>query len=163
MKRETVERVVGRLRGPMAEFVSESRVRTAVLLSHSGQVLAQHGFSGRFDITNVAALAAAAHASAHALAEIIGAGRWVHLHHAGEENQLFLAPFSGGGQELVLVAIFDRDSTLGLVQLFFDRLVDAVREIPELQDQLPAGEMDSFERDLDAGIERVLSDDDGER
>jgi predicted regulator of Ras-like GTPase activity (Roadblock/LC7/MglB family) len=155
---EDLTRVVEGLKGPMAEFVSESRVRTAVLLSHSGQVLAQHGFSGRLDITNVAALAAAAHASAHALAEIIGAGRWVHLHHAGNEKQLFLAPFQGGGQDLVLVAIFNRDSTLGLVQLFFDRLVDAIREIPELGAEFPGSDVTRFELDLEAGIERVLAD-----
>jgi predicted regulator of Ras-like GTPase activity (Roadblock/LC7/MglB family) len=158
MKREDVQDIVERLRGPMVEFVSESRVRTAILLSHSGQVLAQHGFSGRFDITNVASLAAAAHASAHALAEIIGAGRWVHLHHAGEEHQLFLAPFRAGDQELVLVAIFDRDSTLGLVQLFFDRLVDAVRDMPEIQKHPASLDAASFERDLEAGIDRVLSE-----
>jgi predicted regulator of Ras-like GTPase activity (Roadblock/LC7/MglB family) len=160
MRREDTERVVARLRGPMAEFVAESRVRTALLVSYSGQVLAQHGFARRLDLTNVAALAAAAHASAHALAGIIGAGQWVHLHHAGRENQLFLAPFRSGKQDLVMVAIFDRDSTLGLVQLFFDRLVDAVREIPELG-ALPTGEADEFERDLEAGLERVLTDDEG--
>jgi predicted regulator of Ras-like GTPase activity (Roadblock/LC7/MglB family) len=156
MKQEDVERVVAGLRAPMAEFVAESRVRTAILLSYSGQVLAQHGFARRLDITNVAALAAAAHASAHALAEIIGAGKWVHLHHAGRENQLFLAPFRSGDQDLVLVAIFDRDSTLGLVQLFFDRLVDAVRELPEFG-ALPAGDVAHFERELEAGLDRILS------
>jgi predicted regulator of Ras-like GTPase activity (Roadblock/LC7/MglB family) len=155
MKQEDVERVVAGLRGPMAEFVAESRVRTAILLSYSGQVLAQHGFARRLDITNVASLAAAAHASAHALAEIIGAGKWVHLHHAGRENQLFLAPFRSGDQDLVLVAIFDRDSTLGLVQLFFDRLVDAVRELPEFG-VLPAGDVAQFEQELEAGLDRIL-------
>jgi predicted regulator of Ras-like GTPase activity (Roadblock/LC7/MglB family) len=158
MMLDDVERVVEGLRAPMAGFVAESRVRTAILLSYSGQVLAQHGFARRLDIINVAALAAAAHASAHALAEIIGAGKWVHLYHAGQENQLFLAPFRSGNQDLVLVAIFDRDSTLGLVQLFFDRLVRAVRELPELS-ALPAGEVDQFERDLEAGLDRILSDD----
>jgi predicted regulator of Ras-like GTPase activity (Roadblock/LC7/MglB family) len=157
VKQEDLDRVVAGLRAPMAGFVSESRVRTAILLSHSGQVLAQHGFARRLDITNVAALAAAAHASAHALAEIIGAGEWVHLHHAGHENQLFLAPFRSADQDLVLVAIFDRDSTLGLVQLFFDRLVDSVRELPELK-AMPAGDAARFERDLEAGLDRILSD-----
>lgn len=157
MRREDVDRVVERLRAPMAEFVTEARVRTAILLSHSGQVLAQHGFSRRYDINNVAALAAAAHVSSHALAEIIGAGHWVHLHHVGRENQLFLAPFDCDGEEFVLVTIFDSDSTLGLVQLFFDRLVDSVREIPYLWRASP-GEVAAFERDLEAGLERILAD-----
>lgn len=157
MRREDLDRVVSGLKAPMAEFVSESRVRTAILLNRSGQVLAQHGFAGRLDIASVAALAAATHASAHALAQIIGAGHWVHLHHAGQQNQLFLAPFSGGGQEFILVAIFDQDSTLGLVQLFFDRLVESVNELPELATPLPGGDAVNFERDLEAGLERLLS------
>lgn len=159
MKKEDLQRVADALAEPMRSFVRESRVRTAILVNRSGQVLAHHGFSRGLDVTNVAALAAAAHSSAHALAEITGAGRWMHLHHAGREHQLFLAPFAaGGGEELVMVAIFDQDSTLGLVQLFFDRLKDAILEVPELASGLQASDMAGFEEDLDAGVERLLSD-----
>jgi predicted regulator of Ras-like GTPase activity (Roadblock/LC7/MglB family) len=159
MKRSDLERVASSLHDPMQEFVREARVRTAMLVNQAGQVLAQHGFSRGLDAANVAALAAAAHASAHALAELTGAGHWMHMHHAGREKQLFLAPFAAGDEELVLVTIFDETSTLGLVQLFFDRLVEAVREIPEVQHTLPSDDAAAFESDLEAGIERLLSDD----
>lgn len=159
MKREDVQRVADALAEPMRAFVRESRVRTAILVNRSGQVLAHHGFSRGLDVANVAALAAAAHSSAHALAEITGAGRWMHLHHAGQEHQLFLAPFAAGaGEELVMVAIFDEESTLGLVQLFFDHLKAAVLEVPELAGGLKPSELDGFESDLDAGVERLLTD-----
>ena len=158
MKRHDLERVAAGLATPMRNFVRESRVRTAILVNHSGQVLAHHGFSRGFEVGNVAALAAAAHSSAHALAELTGAGRWMHMHHAGEEKQLFLAPFKTGGEELVLVAIFDQTSTLGLVQLFFDRLVDAVREIPELRDVVPNQDPNAFESDLEDSLERLLNE-----
>ena len=158
MKAEDLQRVADELRRPMETFVRESRVRTAILLNHAGQVLARHGFTRSYDVTNVAALAAAAHASAHALAELTGAGRWMHLHHAGRETQLFLAPIETGDSQLVLVAIFDDESTLGLVQLFFDRLVEAIQEVPELSGPVPTGDADGFERDLEAGIERLLAD-----
>lgn len=158
MRKEDLQRVADALREPMRAFVRESRVRTAILVNRSGQVLAHHGFARGFDVANVAALAAAAHSSAHALAELTGAGQWVHLHHAGEEHQLFLAPFAPGGEELVLVAIFDQDSTLGLVQLFFDRLGEAVREIPDFGEPLPRSDAAAFERDLEEGLERLFSD-----
>ena len=158
MKRQDLERVASGLATPMRTFVRESRVRTAILVNHSGQVLAHHGFSRGFEVGNVAALAAAAHSSAHALAELTGAGRWMHMHHAGDEKQLFLAPFRTGTQELVLVAIFDQTSTLGLVQLFFDRLVEAVREIPELRDAVPSQDPNAFESDLEDSLERVLGE-----
>ncbi len=158
MKREDLDRVAGSLHGPMKTFVREARVRTAILVNQSGQVLAHHGFTRGFEVGNVAALAAATHASAHALAELTGAGRWMHLHHAGRENQLFLAPFTANGNELIMVAIFDQESTLGMVQLFFDRLVQAVHEIPELRTRLPRGEAEGFEKELEAGLERILSE-----
>lgn len=158
MRKEDLNRIAESLRAPMESFVRESRVRTALLVNRSGQVLAHHGFARGFDVTNVAALAAAAHSSAHALAELTGAGQWMHLHHAGQEHQLFLAPLGSGGEQLVLVAIFDKDSTLGLVQLFFDRLIEAVREIPGLG-ALPDSDAAAFESDLEAGIERILSED----
>lgn len=156
MRRQDLQRVAESLAEPMKTFVRDSRVRTAVLVNRSGQVLTHHGVGRSYDIGNVAALAAAAHASAHALAELTGAGRWMHLHHAGKENQLFLAPFATGADELVLVAIFDQDSTLGLVQLFFDRLVEAILEIPELGRPLTPGDVETFEADLEAGLDRLL-------
>ena len=158
MKRDDLERIAGSLEEPMEDFVRESRVRTALLVNHSGQVLAQHGFSRGFDVGDVATLAAAAHSSADALAELTESGRWAHLHHAGREKQIFLAPFSVAGGDLILVAIFDDESTLGLVQLFFDRLVDRIREIPEFRGTLPEGDAEGLEEDLEAGLERLLSD-----
>lgn len=158
MRKEDLKRVAKALEEPMRYFVRESRVRTALLVNRSGQVLAHHGFGRGFDVANVAALAAAAHSSAHALAELTGAGRWMHLHHAGQEHQLFLAPFGTGGEQLVLVAIFDEESTLGLVQLFFDRLAEAVREIPELGEGLTKSDLEAFEKDLEAGLERLFSE-----
>ena len=54
------------------------------------------------------------------------------------------------------MAIFDQESTLGLVQLFFDRLTEAIREIPELGRPLATGDKESFESDLEAGLQRIL-------
>lgn len=163
MKRDDLQRAAEALAEPMKTFVRSSRVRTAVLVNRSGQVLAHHGFGETYDIGSVASLAAAAHSSAHALAELTGAGRWMHLHHAGKDNQLFLAPFVVGSEHLVLVAIFDHDSTLGLVQLFFDRLAEAVRETPGLGQTLRPGDVAAFESDLEAGLDRLLPEQPGQR
>jgi hypothetical protein len=70
----------------------KARVRTALLINGSGQVLAQHGFTRSYEVMNVASLAAAAHAAARALAQLTEAGSWTHLHHAGKQRQLFMAP-----------------------------------------------------------------------
>ena len=159
MRTDDLDRLVGALKPPIAEFVRESGVRTALLINGSGQVMAQHGFTRSYEVMNVASLAASAHASARALAELTNARRWSHLHHAGKERQLFLAPVKTPVAELILVAIFDGDSSLGLVQLFFERLTSNVAALPEFQHALAETTQQNFERDLEAGLHKVLSDD----
>lgn len=158
MKRADVDQLRSQIQEPMRWFVREARVRTAVLVNRAGQVLAQHGFTSSYDVANVAALAAATHSSAHALAKLTGSGRWLHLHHAGHRRQLFLAPFETPSEQLILVTIFDDESTLGLVQLFFDRFSEMVAELPAFQMTLDFSDVESFEADLEAGIDRLLSE-----
>jgi predicted regulator of Ras-like GTPase activity (Roadblock/LC7/MglB family) len=152
VRSEDLARLVGALRPPIAEFVRESRVRIALLINGSGQVMAQHGFTRSYEVMNVASLAAAAHASARALAELTEARMWTHMHHAGKERQLFLAPLKTPVAELILVAIFDHDSSLGLVQLFFEQLTTKVSRLPEFQQRIPETTQQHFERDLEAGL-----------
>lgn len=152
MRSDDLARLVDALKPPIAEFVRESRVRTTVLISGSGQVMAQHGFARSYEVMNVASLAAATHASARALAELTDAKRWTHLHHAGKERQLFLAPLQTPVTELILVAIFDHDSSLGLVQLFFEQLTTKVSRLPAFQQRIAETTQQNFERDLEASL-----------
>jgi predicted regulator of Ras-like GTPase activity (Roadblock/LC7/MglB family) len=155
MIRGELDRVVEALRDPIHNFARESRVRLVLLLDGSGQVLAQQGFTPSYEIASVASLAAAAHTSAQALAGLAGAEGWTHLHHAGRDRQLFLAPFRTPDSELILVAIFDRDSSLGLVQLYFERFAGMVAALPQFAGGVSAGSAETFERDLEAGLRSV--------
>lgn len=164
MRRVDLDRVVEALRPPIDDFVKESRVRIALLINKSGQVLAQHGFTRKYEVVNVAALAAAAHASAAALAQLTGARRWAHLHHGGARRQLFLAPIRTPAEEVILVAIFDEDSSVGLVQLFFDQFEERLGRLSVFRDSAPSSDQASFEHDLEAGLEQVfLSEPEGPR
>jgi predicted regulator of Ras-like GTPase activity (Roadblock/LC7/MglB family) len=159
MIRGDLDRVVAALREPIRGFAREARVRLVLLLDKSGQILAQQGFTPAYEISSVAALAAAAHTSAQALAGMAGAEGWTHLHHAGRDRQLFLAPFRTPTSELILVAIFDRDSSLGLVQLYFDRFAETVSALPQLAASATMGTAETFERDLEAGLRSVAPPD----
>lgn len=158
MRIDDLPRLVAALKSPIADFVRESRVRTALLINGSGQVLAQHGFTRSYEVMNVASLAAAAHASARALAHMTDVNGWTHLHHAGKERQLFLAPVKTPVAELILVAIFDGETSLGIVQLFFDELTRSVAALPEFQHALAQTTQQNFERDLEAGLHKVLTE-----
>lgn len=157
MRIDDLPRLVEALKQPISDFVRESKVRITILINGSGQVLAQHGFTRSYEVMNVASLAAATHASARALAEMTAANRWTHLHHAGKDRQLFLAPIKTPVAELILVAIFDNETSLGIVQLFFDQLTAKLAALPEFQQKLQETTQQNFERDLEAGLYKVLT------
>lgn len=153
MRRTELPRLVQALKEPTRRFVRESRVRIALLVNGSGQVLAQHGFARAYQVMNVASLAAAAHSASRALAELTQSGGWQHLYQAGKEQHLFLAPLRTPGQELIVVAIFDDDSSLGIVQLFYQQLEQEVAALPEFREAGAATTQANFESDLEAGLE----------
>lgn len=144
------------LRDPMREFVAETHVLIALLINGSGQVLAQHGFTRGYELVNVAALAAAANASSRMLAQLSGLVSWRHMHHAGKTRELFLAPVSTPSEEVVLVAVFDAESSLGLVQVFASRLAVRLGALPEFQVRVAPTDVNRFEKDLEAGLSRVF-------
>lgn len=157
MRSSDLPGLVAALKDPVDEFVREARVRTSLIINGSGQVLGQHGFTSSYEVMNVASLAAAAHASARALAELTQTGHWTHLHHAGRRQQLFLAPLDTPVAKLILVAIFDAESSLGLIQFFFSRLAARVAALPALTGARGSADAQSFERDLEAGLDRIFA------
>jgi hypothetical protein len=158
MKRADLPVLVEALKNPMLTFIRESRVRIALLVNGAGQVLAQHGFTRSYEVMNVASLAAATHSSSRALAELTAAPRWDHLYHGGKERQLFLAPLRTPIEELIVVAIFDADSSLGIVQLFFEALEKEIAALPEFRVTYEGTDQANFERDLEAGLEYLSPD-----
>ncbi|MFW6079373.1 MAG: roadblock/LC7 domain-containing protein [Gemmatimonadota bacterium] len=159
MRRTDLDQVANALDGPMRQFVREARVRVALLVNRSGQVMVQHGFTHRYEVIEIASLVAAANAAAGALAEMTGAGRWTHLHHAGRVRELVLAPVSTPSEPLILAAVFEEDSSLGLVQLYIDQLAADVAALPEMRTPTPTSDPVAFERDLEAGLDRLFGPD----
>jgi predicted regulator of Ras-like GTPase activity (Roadblock/LC7/MglB family) len=147
--------IVAALAPPIEEFVREARLRMALLVRGSGQVVGQHGFTRSYEVMNVATLAAGAHASSRALAQLLGTGGWEHMHQAGRDRSLFLAPITTPVEELIVVAIFDTETSIGMVQFFFERLAHRVAGLAVFQEPRAGTDEDNFELDLQAGLTRV--------
>lgn len=107
------------LAAPLSEFVRHSRVRLALVLEPSGRVLAQHGFTRSIDVMAACSLAAAIHASASELGRMLDGVPFAALHHGSQSRELFLAPVDGAREALLLLAVFDHESSLGIVKHFF--------------------------------------------
>ncbi|HEX7240069.1 MAG TPA: roadblock/LC7 domain-containing protein [Longimicrobiaceae bacterium] len=157
MRRGDLDRFVGALAAPVDRFSREAGVRLVLLINESGQVLAQRGFARALDVMGVAALGAGIHASSRALARLLRQDGFHHLHQGGTGgSQVFIGSFRTPAEELILVAVFGEDSSIGLVRVFFDALVQEVAQLPGWRESRPTADPEAFERDLEAGLDHFF-------
>ena len=137
---------------PLKQFVDDARVRLALLLHPSGQVLAQYGFTRAVDVMSACALAAAIHASAGELGKMLEERPFGALHHAGLERQIFLSQAATPRGPFIFLSVFDQASSLGLVQLYFEEF--RARLAKAAPPKEPEGPVlpESFERDLNHNL-----------
>jgi len=105
---------------PLRRFVDDAQVVLALLLHPNGQVMAQHGFTRAIDIMSACALAAAIHVSSTELGIQLEGRPFSGLHHAGKDRQIFLAETRTVRGPYIFLTVFDSESSLGLVRLYFD-------------------------------------------
>ena len=132
---------------PLADFVRQARVGMAVALEPSGRVLAQHGFTRSLDVMSACSLIAAIHASGSELGRQANGAPFGPLHHSGSGRQLFLAPAAVGSRTVLLLAVFDERTSLGVVRHFFGAFSQALTHVTE-RDLETAPMTGDFERDL---------------
>lgn len=137
---------------PLQRFVDDARVQFALLLHPSGQVLGQFGFTRAVDVMAACALGAAIHASAGELGKELDGHPFRELYHAGRDRQVFIAEAPTARGALVLLTAFDAESSLGLVQVYFRELRDALRQAaPPAVESGPALD-GNFESDLNRSL-----------
>ena len=108
---------------PLSAFLDDSAARVAAVITHSGQVVAQHGFARATDLMAVASLASGIMAAASELSRVIGAPLRPELAYEGRDLGIYLAAIELPGRRWFGLVGFDRDSSLGLVQVFFEEMV----------------------------------------
>jgi hypothetical protein len=141
---------------PLKAFVSESRAEIAVLMHPTGQVLGQYGFARSVDVVTACALGAAIHASSAELGRQLDGKPFVGMHYAGPTKQIYIAPVKVTDGLLLLLTVFDEESSLGLVQLFFKDFAAAVgRAAPELKGAETALATD-FEKELNKNLSAMF-------
>jgi hypothetical protein len=143
---------------PLRRYVDDARARMALLLHPSGQVLAQAGFTRAVDVASACALAAAAFATAGELGRQLEGRAFGGLHHAGVEKQFYLAHAHTARGAFICFTVFDSESSLGLVRMYFgDLCTELAAAAPRLES--PRGPMLAvdFESELDANLKALFS------
>lgn len=116
----------GAITRAMQKFLGETNARCALLVDRSGQLVATVGEQPNFDPTAFATLTAADFSANDQLAQLIGETDFNSLFHQGEKESMYLADIA---RRVILVALFDNRTTLGLVRL---KIKDTVAELTKL-------------------------------
>ena len=141
---------------PLQRFLAESSARLVLLTTSSGQVVAQHGFTRALDVMSASALGAAIMASTEELGRLSASGASRAVSHQGPSRGLFLSAFDLPQGRWIGLVVYDRDSSLGLVRLFFDRMVREL--LAAAPSQAPAREVlaADFENELNASLRSLF-------
>jgi hypothetical protein len=137
---------------PLGRFVAQASARLVVVMTPAGQVLAQHGFTKAVDLMSAAALGAAIMASSGALAQQVGEASFAALYHAGVKHGIHLAGTETPRGKLIILTVFGRETSIGLVQVFYEEFVAALRQAaPVDQPKQPILAAD-FENQLNSNL-----------
>ncbi len=136
------------------KLLREANAKCVYLVDKDGQLISSSGETKDIDATSLASLTAGNIAATGGLAKLIGEKEFSILFHEGERDNLHISVV---GQRVILLVIFDKRSSLGLVRLRVKKASEELgRSIQKLLDRMAA----------DADKENLLkeiTDDDIER
>jgi predicted regulator of Ras-like GTPase activity (Roadblock/LC7/MglB family) len=92
----------------------DTAARLVVLVDKNGQQIAVKGDTEDYDTTSLASLTAGNVAATDGLANLLGEREFSILFHEGEKDNIHISVVAG---RIILVVIFDDNSSLGLVRL----------------------------------------------
>ena len=108
------DREYGEFVGILRKLMADAFAKVVFLVDKNGTLLASAGDAAGFDTTSLASLAAGNIAATGGLANLIGEKEFSILFHEGERDNMHISVV---GDRLILVVIFDRRSSVGLVRL----------------------------------------------
>ncbi len=131
---------------------SDAHAKVVFLVDKNGTLLASAGETEDFDTTSLASLAAGNIAATGGLANLIGEKEFSILFHEGEKDNMHISVVAN---RVILVVIFDRRSSVGLVRLRVRRaaveLEAALREIDADGDRKDEGVIEELtEADIES-------------
>ncbi|NJD63305.1 MAG: roadblock/LC7 domain-containing protein [Deltaproteobacteria bacterium] len=133
----------------LKKLLADSYAKIVFLVDKNGSLLASAGETADFDTTSLASLAAGNIAATGGLASLIGEKEFSILFHEGERDNMHISVVAN---RLILVVIFDRRSSVGLVRLRVRRASTQLERILRDVDEKALA-------DEDGGIEELTEED----
>ncbi len=110
----------------LQELLKNSNSSSVILLDKTGQLISSIGEPPQFDMHSFASLCAADFEANAQLAVLIGEKDFSTLYHQGSNESMYLARVE---QNIILVILFDKRTTLGLVRLRAKKALDNLETV----------------------------------
>ncbi|MBE7415906.1 MAG: roadblock/LC7 domain-containing protein [Thermodesulfobacteriota bacterium] len=139
------------------KLLKEANAKCVYLVDKDGQLIASSGETRDIDATSLASLTAGNIAATGGLAKLIGEKEFSILFHEGEKDNIHISLIE---QRVILVVIFDKRSSLGLVRLRVRKASeDLARSIQKLLARMAGGsEKESLLEEIsDEDIEKLFN------
>jgi predicted regulator of Ras-like GTPase activity (Roadblock/LC7/MglB family) len=108
------------------KMLSSSMAHSVLLIDRSGQLIAHHGNTPDLDISSLSALTAANFGATAEIARILGEEEFTLLFHKGKNENVY---FSAVGEHVIMVTLFNDKTSLGLIRLQIDKIIDELSTI----------------------------------
>lgn len=108
------------------KVVSTSKAHYVLLVDRSGQLIAHHGNTPEIDLLSLAALTAANFGATAEIAKILGEEEFTLLFHKGKNENVY---FSTIGEHVIMVTLFDDNTSLGLIRFQINKVADELLDI----------------------------------
>ena len=141
---------------PLKRLSEDARLLSGVLLYPSGKAVGQFGFSSSADVMSICALTSAINASARELGRQLDGKPFYEMHHAGTGKQVFMARCAAGGQEFLFVGVFDRESSVGVVEIYFGEFQQALEKLRPDAPATGVGPTGDFEGELNRSLDALF-------
>ena len=146
----------GWVAAPLRRLKDDARLISGVLLYPTGRAVGQFGFSNAADVMSICALTSAINASARELGRQLDGKPFYETHHAGADRQVFMARCAAGGKELLFVGVFDRESSLGVVEIYFGEFQQALEKLRPESEAKGVGPTGDFEGELNRSLDALF-------
>jgi len=120
------EQDVERIDACLTKVLKKSAAVSAFLIDRSGQLIANCGSPSTLDVSAFSALTAANFGATSEIAKLLGEQEFNLLFHKGQNENVY---FSVVGENMIIVIVFDDRTTLGLVRLSINMIMDELLQI----------------------------------
>jgi len=139
----------------LQKLFQQANAKVVFLVDKNGQLIASAGDTHEIDTTSLASLTAGNIAATGGIARLLGEKEFTILFHEGEKDNIHISLI---GQRVILVVIFDKRSSLGLVRLRVKKSSEALVKI--FNDITSKAEREKSEGKLDESPFAEISDED---